>query len=135
MAEKGPSFSAIFKKEDATMKRIIPFALAVLLLAGCHAPLQASSPVVTTARSVPATQVNVGNPTYQTEPQTITEEEAKAIALEHAGLNDGAIKSFSIELDLGDGVYEVEFYTKGMEYDYEIDAYTGKILQAEKDRD
>ena len=117
------------------MKRIIPLLLIVLLLAGCQAPLQLSSPVVTTAQTAPVPQVNVGNPTYQTEPQIITEEEAKAIALEHAGLNTGAVKSFSIELDYGDNVYEVEFFTKGLEYDYEIDIYTGEILKAEKDRD
>ena len=71
----------------------------------------------------------------QPEPQIITEEEATRIALEHAGLNTGAVKSLSVMLDWGDGEYEVEFFVKGIEYDYEIDAYTGEILSAEKDRD
>ncbi len=66
---------------------------------------------------------------------TLTEEDAKRIALEDAGLNEGAVKSFSIELDWGDGVYEIEFFVKGIEYEYEIDIYTGEIFKAEKDRD
>ena len=73
-------------------------------------------------------------PAY-TEPQVISEEEATRIALEHAGLNTGAVKSLSVAMDWGDGEYDVEFYAKGIEYEYEIDAYTGEILSAEKDRD
>ena len=106
------------------MKRIIPFVLAILLLAGCQA--QTDTPIITTA--TPAT-------TIPSEATRISENDAKEIALKHAGLNTGAVKNLSIELDLGEGVYEVEFTVKGMEYDYEIDAYTGEILQAEKDRD
>ena len=109
------------------MKRIIPLLLIVLLLAGCQAPA-ISAPVVTTAAPAPTT-------VYQTEAARISKEDAQAAALSHAGLNTGAVKTLSIELDLGEGVYEVEFTVKGMEYDYEIDAYTGEILQAEKDRD
>ena len=42
-----------------------------------------------------------------------------------------------IELDEEDGklVYEVEFKAGGTEYDYEIDAATGTILQQEAERD
>ena len=111
------------------MKRILLLMLVVLLLAGCQIP--ATVPVVTTAEPVDGTTTAIS----RTEALRITEEEAKAIALEHAGLNTGAVKGFSIELDVGEGVYEVEFNTKGIEYDYEIDAYSGEILQAEKDRD
>ena len=42
-----------------------------------------------------------------------------------------------VELDEEDGklVYEVEFKSGGMEYDYEIDAANGTILQQEAERD
>ena len=32
-----------------------------------------------------------------------------------------------------DGIYEVSFETKSYEYEYEVQATTGKILKAEKD--
>ena len=83
----------------------------------------------------PAPQTETQPEPEYTEPQPITEEVAIRIALEHAGLNTGAVKSVSAALDWGDGEYEVDFYAKGMEYDYEIDAYTGQIISAEKDRD
>jgi len=70
-----------------------------------------------------------------TEPQLISEEEAKQIALEHAGLTEGAVKSFSIQLDWDDYKYEIDFFTKGIEYEYDIDARTGEILEFDKDRD
>ncbi|HCE34134.1 MAG TPA: peptidase, partial [Clostridiales bacterium] len=40
-----------------------------------------------------------------------------------------------IELDFDDGiyVYEVEFVSGGYEYEYEIDAKTGRILNFEKE--
>lgn len=71
----------------------------------------------------------------QTEPTLITEDEAMQIAFDDAGLNEGAAKSYTIELDRDDHKYEIEFFAKGMEYEYEIDIYTGEILKAEKDRD
>lgn len=78
--------------------------------------------------------------TYEGEPEEptaerITEDEAKRIALEHAGLTEAAVKGLRVELDREDNDYEVEFYAKGLEYDYEIDATTGAILKAEQDKD
>jgi len=64
-------------------------------------------------------------------------EKAKAIALEHAGLSASGVSGLRAERDREDGVtvYEVEFRDGSMEYDYEIDAATGKIRKAEKERD
>ncbi len=64
----------------------------------------------------------------------ITEEKAKEIALENAGVNAAGVSRLKIELDRDDGVvsYEIEFFVGKDEYDYDIHAETGKILKAEK---
>lgn len=67
----------------------------------------------------------------------ITEQQAKEKALTHAGVQESAAQKLKIKLDEDDGrmVYEVEFYSGGMEYDYEVDASTGEIIQAQKEAD
>ena len=67
----------------------------------------------------------------------ISAEAAKSAALSHAGVSASNVYEFKCELDRDDGVtrYEVEFKSGGMEYEYEIDAYTGAVLKAEQDRD
>ena len=58
---------------------------------------------------------------------------AKSIALNHAGVNENKAYDMGIELDDEDGrlVYEVEFKSGNVEYDYEIDASSGAILKHE----
>ncbi len=69
----------------------------------------------------------------------ITVEEAKTIALEHAGLTADAVTFVKAKQDYDDGrlVYEIEFVTTSgngyLEYDYEIDAATGSILSYDYD--
>lgn len=67
----------------------------------------------------------------------ISAEAAKSAALAHAGVSASNVYEFKCELDRDDGVtlYEVEFKSGGMEYEYEIDATTGAVLKAEQDRD
>ena len=50
---------------------------------------------------------------------------------------EGDTYQMKVELDRDDGVYlyEVEFKAGGMEYEYEIDAYSGAVLKAERDYD
>ena len=62
---------------------------------------------------------------------------AKSIALNHAGLSENQAYDMEIELDDEDGtlVYEVEFKSGNMEYDYEIDAATGAIFKHEAELD
>lgn len=57
-------------------------------------------------------------------------EEAKAKALIHAGLIGVQVTFTKNELDYENGiqVYEVEFYTQDYEYDYEINASTGEVV-------
>ena len=68
----------------------------------------------------------------------LTEEEALASALEHAKLKKDQIEFLKkVELDYEHGrkIYEIEFYFNGFEYEFDIDAETGKILKFDKDRD
>ncbi|MCI9645760.1 MAG: hypothetical protein HFH40_02925 [Lachnospiraceae bacterium] len=67
----------------------------------------------------------------------ISIEDAKSIAASHAGLSASDVRFKKAKLDWEDGraVYEIEFYQNGMEYEYEIDAITGKILDYEWDLD
>ena len=63
-------------------------------------------------------------------------EDAKVIALTHAGLTLGQVSRLRVEYDPEEGVprYEVEFHQGQWEYAYEIDARTGQILSFEKER-
>ncbi len=58
---------------------------------------------------------------------------AKSAALSHAGLTAAQVTELTAELDKGDGVYDVEFKYNSVEYDYEIDAYTGAVVKYEMD--
>lgn len=62
---------------------------------------------------------------------------AKAAALTHAGVSESQAYDMDVELDDEDGrwVYEVEFKTDGMEYEYVIDAYTGAVLEYDMEQD
>ncbi len=66
----------------------------------------------------------------------ITKEDAKTIALEHAGVAAEEVRYVDIQADADNGIrlYEVSFYVDGIEYEYEIHAKTGEILSFEKDR-
>ncbi len=67
----------------------------------------------------------------------ISREKAKQIALNHAGLKEANIIGYSIELDRDSAVkkWEIEFKSGKYEYDYEINAETGKILKSQKEMD
>ena len=62
---------------------------------------------------------------------------AKSIALNHAGVRESQVYDMGIELDDEGGklVYEVEFKSGKIEYDYEIDAASGAILKHETELD
>ena len=62
---------------------------------------------------------------------------AKNAALKHAGLSESNVTGLKVVLDREDGasIYEVEFKSAGYEYDYEIDAVKGTILQSDKELD
>ena len=62
----------------------------------------------------------------------ITEQDAKDIALAHAGLTEGLVTFTTVELDTDDinHHYDIEFITANQqEYQYEIDCSNGKVLE------
>lgn len=63
--------------------------------------------------------------------------EAKEIALNDANVNEADARFDDKEFDLDDGTpyYELEFSANGFEYEYEIHAVSGKILESECESD
>ena len=58
--------------------------------------------------------------------------EANNVALENAGLTASQVKFTDVELDDKNGThyYQVEFTADGKEYEYDIDALTGAIIES-----
>ena len=127
---------------------IATLALTALLLGGCgrnntaapentQAPTP-TTPPVTTETVQPTAQPQSNNVQDNTTNETamISEQEAKQIALNHAGLTEEQVTfvKSSIDYDNGRQNYDIEFYTHDQkEYDYEIDPYTGEILEYDMD--
>lgn len=67
------------------------------------------------------------------EVNSISVEQAKEIALNHAGKTADQVQFVKIKQDWEHGrtVYEIEFIANGNEYEYEIDANTGAIVKWE----
>lgn len=62
-------------------------------------------------------------------------EKAKEIAMSHAGVSVGSVSFVKAKIDTEDGVkvYDIEFYSGNVEYDYEINAATGAIVSFDQD--
>ena len=59
-------------------------------------------------------------------------------ALEHANLKKDQVdfvKKVELDYEHGRKIYEITFYKGGYEYEYDIDAETGKVLKYDKDLD
>ena len=66
---------------------------------------------------------------------SLTLEEAKQAALEYAGVRASEATFTKAHRDFDDGreVYEIEFYAGDTEYEMDVDALTGRILDADRD--
>lgn len=124
-------------------------AFCILSLAGCQnntndtptadtaAPVQSAETTETTSAATAAETEAVQKNTEQsaaaenTDGQRLTLEEAKAAALEHAGVNEPEVINVKTEFDHDDGVnvIKVEFYTSSYEYEYKINADDGHIIK------
>lgn len=132
-------------------KRWIAVLFATLLitgsvLTGCASNKPVNSPASTPQTTAPvleppaATGSNNIQPTFPQQggqstfpAKNISQDQAKQIALQDAGLTEADIAAIVIKEDLDDGryIYDVEFYAQNKEYDYEIDAATGGIISSD----
>ncbi len=66
----------------------------------------------------------------------ISENEAKSIAFKRAGINASDASNVKCKLDTDDmfAHYEIEFVSGGFEYDFDINAKTGKIIESDRER-
>ena len=67
----------------------------------------------------------------------LSESEVRSIVLKHANVSSAEVTNWDCELDTDDGVtiFEIEFKAGGYEYDYEVNAMTGSILQYDRELD
>lgn len=80
-------------------------------------------------------QPNQSQTVLETAPGSISMEDAKSIALKDAGISGESVSYSAAKLDWDDGrqVYEVDFFSVGIEYEYEILASDGTILKKKQD--
>ena len=66
----------------------------------------------------------------------ISAQEAREIALNHAGFTAEQVRYLEVDSELFEKIphYDVDFYVNNLDYEYEIDAVTGQILKSEVDR-
>lgn len=121
VAEITPEITLQISEETAS-----PLPTDTALAEETEAPLPpADETELNTAETLPAKTANVA----ATASAYIGEAAAKAIALQHAGVNEADLTFVKSELEREDGrmVYDISFYKGNTEYDYEIDAITGEI--------
>lgn len=81
--------------------------------------------------------ISVEKPNATSSKAKISKEKAKTTALTHAGVKSGDISHYEVELEKDNGIwkYEISFNSGNVEYEYTINAETGKIIKSEKDID
>ena len=117
--------------EDAREKEIATSAAVENSTAADTTPQPApTQPAATVAPATTAAQPKSNNASGD-----IGIEKANEIAISHAGLSSGSVSFVKAKLDTEDGVkvYDIEFYSGNVEYDYEINAATGAIVSFDQD--
>lgn len=106
---------------------------------------QTDAPVSGTTTAPASGSSHAASASVQAAPNTnasagkVDEARAKEIALTHAGVKaaDATVTKSKLDYEDGRQVYEIEFYVSGSsgytEYDYEIEAATGKIVSYDHD--
>ena len=97
-------------QEEKKMKKLMAVIVAVMMAAGC------------------VTAFAAGNP--------MTKEEAMQAALDYAGLKAEQVTFSTIHQDYDDGrqEWDVTIVADGIEYEFEIDALTGRVTGFDRDR-
>ena len=69
--------------------------------------------------------------------QPVTREKAREIALNDAGLKQDQVTFTKVRMDREDGrqVWEIEFFRNNVEYEFDVDMLTGRIVESDRDRD
>ena len=124
------------KRPFRMMKSLAVMTMVLFLLAGCgnNTPGSVFQP---DSRNAAPNNTAMSAENHGNQKQRITLEEARALALKHAGVseNDAVFTDRDFDLDDGIPLYELEFRADGMEYEYEVHAETGEIIKAEKEPD
>lgn len=131
------------KHKKSLMLTIAGIAICLLTaigMAGCGSSEEAAAPEETTQAAVEETTVEettAAETTQAPEQTEIGEDKALKIALKDAGLSKKDVDYSNSHLDYDDGItkYEVQFRQGTKEYEYDIDAYTGAILDKDIDYD
>ncbi len=68
--------------------------------------------------------------------KSLTREEAIQAALDQVGLKEEAVTFTKIELDRDDGrqIWEIDFISAGVKYEFDVDARTGRICEMDVSR-
>ena len=113
--------------------------LLAVLLTGCSAAHGGSISSSLSQRSeLPLESASVpSGAQVQDTASYITLEDARQIALDKAGISADGVRWEDKEFDLDDGtpIYELEFSKDGTEYDCDVHAITGKVLDFDFDRE
>ena len=83
------------------------------------------------------TEQSESTTTSQIEIASISEDDAKKIALKDANVSESEVNGIRINQKIDDGIslYEVDFYVGNKEYEYEISAQDGSIRSKDTDID
>lgn len=86
---------------------------------------------------IAAIMVIVGCVSAFAENKALTPEEAQKIAMDFAGLTADQVILTKCEKDREDGrwVYEIEFRVGRLEYEMDVDMFTGEVTDFDKDFD
>ena len=119
--------------EDAREKGIATSAAVENSTAAATTPQTAPTQPAATQAAPEAT--TAAQPKSNNASGDIGIEKANEIAISHAGLSSGSVSFVKAKLDTEDGVkvYDIEFYSGNVEYDYEINAATGAIVSFDQD--
>ena len=122
------------KKKLAVL--LIGTCFTVALMSGCGQRIngvqQGQESSTTQTQSNNTTGQNSQNGTAQNSTTaSITQDDAKTIALNHAGVAEADTIGLSVRQDFDNGMtlYEVDIYTPATDYEYEINAADGTIIK------